>query len=45
MYGFVFLIRKGRHLLELMNDVIIHVVEGGIFTQIMKWATSARKYS
>jgi len=36
--GFVFLVRKGRRLLELINDVIVRVVEGGIFTHIKNWA-------
>jgi hypothetical protein len=35
-YGFVFLVRKGRRLLEHINDIIVRVVEGGIFTHIMK---------
>ena len=37
-YGFVFLVRKGRRLLEHINDVIVRVVEGGIFTHIKKRA-------
>jgi len=35
-YVHVFLVRKERRLLDLINDVIGHVVEGGIFMQIMK---------
>jgi hypothetical protein len=31
-HGFVFLVRNGRHFLEFMNDVIVCVVEIGIFT-------------
>jgi hypothetical protein len=34
--GFVFLVSNGSHLLELINDVIFRVVEGGIFMQIKK---------
>jgi hypothetical protein len=37
-HGFVFLVRKGRRLLEHINDVIVPVVEGGIFTHIKNWA-------
>jgi len=37
-HGFVFLVRKGRRLLELINEVIVRVVEGGIFTHIKTWA-------
>jgi hypothetical protein len=35
-YGFVFLVRNGIHFLELINDVIFRVVEGGIFTHMQK---------
>ena len=35
-YGFVFLVRNGRHFLEHINDVIVRVVEGGIYTHIQK---------
>jgi hypothetical protein len=35
-YGHVFLVRKGRRVLDLINDVIGHVIEGGILMQIMK---------
>jgi hypothetical protein len=37
-HGFVFMVGKGRHLLELINDVIDRVVEGGIFTHIRNCA-------
>jgi hypothetical protein len=37
MHGFVFVVRKGIHLLELINDIIICVVVGGIFTHIKKF--------
>ena len=36
-HRFVFYVRKGRHFLELINDVIVRVVEGGIFTHMQKW--------
>jgi len=35
-HGFVFLVRNGRNFLEHINDVIIRVVEGGIFTHMQK---------
>jgi len=34
-YGFVFLVRNGRHFLELINDVIVRVVEGGMFKYVL----------
>jgi hypothetical protein len=37
MHGFVFVVRKGICLLELINNVIICVVVGGIFTHIKKF--------
>jgi hypothetical protein len=35
-HGFVFLVRNGIHFLELINDVIVRVVEGGIFIHMQK---------
>jgi len=35
-HGSVFLVRNGRHFLELINDVIFGVVEGGIFKHMQK---------
>jgi len=35
-HGFVFYVRKGRYFLELINDVIVRVVQGGIFTHMQK---------
>jgi hypothetical protein len=35
-HGYVFFIRNGRHFLALINDVIVRVVEGGIFAHIQK---------
>jgi hypothetical protein len=43
IHGFVFLIRNGGHFLELINDIIFHVVEGGIFTHIQKRAFDIEK--
>ena len=34
--GFVFLVRNRRHFLELINDVIVRVVEGGMFKHMQK---------
>jgi hypothetical protein len=34
--GYVFVVRNGRRLLELINGVMVRVVEGGIFKQIKK---------
>jgi hypothetical protein len=34
--GYAFIVENGRRLLELINDVIIHIEEGGIFKQIKK---------
>jgi hypothetical protein len=42
-YGFVFLVKNGRYFLELINDVIVRVVEGGIFTQMQKRALDKEK--
>jgi len=36
--GYVFLVRNGRRLLELINEVIVRVLEGGIFSHIKTWA-------
>jgi hypothetical protein len=33
IYGYVFLVNNGSHLLELINDVIVLVDEGGIFME------------
>jgi hypothetical protein len=35
-FGYAFLVRNGRNFLEPINDVIVRVVEGGIFTLIQK---------
>jgi len=35
-YGFVFIVRNGRISLELINDVMVHIEEGGIFLHIKK---------
>jgi hypothetical protein len=35
-HGFVFLVMKGRYFIEFINDVIVRVVEGGIFTHMQK---------
>jgi hypothetical protein len=35
-YGFAFNVENGRRLFELINDVIVHIEEGGIFKQIKK---------
>jgi hypothetical protein len=35
-YGFVFLVRNGTNFLEPIDDVIVRVLEGGIFTHIQK---------
>jgi len=40
---FVFLVRNGAHFLELINDIIFHVVEGGKFTHIQKRAFNKQK--
>jgi hypothetical protein len=42
-HGYIFLVRNGRPLLALVNDVIVRVVEGGIFTQIQKRAFDIQK--
>lgn len=42
-HGFVFLVRNDIHFPELINDVIVHVVEGGIFMHIQKWACDKEK--
>jgi hypothetical protein len=35
-YGYIFIVTNGRRLLELINGVIVHVDEGGIFKPIKK---------
>jgi hypothetical protein len=35
-HRYVFLVRNGKNFLELINDVIVRLVEGGIFTHIQK---------
>jgi hypothetical protein len=42
-HGFVFYVRKGRHFLELINDVTVRVVEGGIFSHMQKWSFYKQK--
>jgi hypothetical protein len=33
-YGYAFIVKNGRLLLELINDVVVHVDEGEIIMQI-----------
>jgi len=42
-HGFVFLVRNSGHFLELINDIIFRVIEGGIFTHIQKRAFDKQK--
>jgi hypothetical protein len=35
-HRFVFYVTKGRHFLEIINDFIVRVVEGGIFMHMQK---------
>ena len=35
--GNVLLVRRGSHLLELLNDILVHMVESGIVSLIKKW--------
>jgi hypothetical protein len=42
-FGFVFLVDEGHPLLEYINDVIGHIVEGGILRQIKKLYSEREK--